>query len=98
MWLLMTALAALITSVLWYINAPEDKYKFSLLSFIYWGATIMWLVDHVKAYTLEKGEFFEVTGNATGRGFSVVLFGLFIWLVVLMVSDPKGVWKRVLNK
>jgi hypothetical protein len=30
MWLLMTALAALIASVLWYVNAPEDKYKFSL--------------------------------------------------------------------
>jgi hypothetical protein len=58
----------------------------------------MWLVDHVKAYTLDKGEFFEVSANATALGFSVVLFGFFVWLVVLMVSDPNGVWKRVLKK
>jgi hypothetical protein len=28
-------------------NAPEDKYKVGLLSLFYWGATLMWFVDHV---------------------------------------------------
>ncbi|MDD5093234.1 MAG: hypothetical protein PHV74_02500 [Dehalococcoidia bacterium] len=99
MWLLMTALAALIASILWYVNAPEDKYKFGLLSLLYWGATLMWLVDHVKAYTLDtKADFFETDADATALGFCVVLMGLLVWLIVLLVSDPRGVWKRVSNR
>jgi len=98
MWFLLTALAAIIATALWYVNSPGDKYKLSLLSFIYWGAAIMWLVDHVIAYVQEGGAFFEINAEATGLGFSVLLLGLFVWLVVLLVSDPKRVLKRVLKK
>jgi len=98
MWLLLTALAALIASALWYVTAPKDKYKLGLLSLIYWGATLMWLVDHVKAYIQDRGEFFEMDVNATALGFCVILFGLVVWLIVLMVSDPKGIWGKVLKK
>jgi hypothetical protein len=97
-WFLLTALAAIIATALWYVNAPGDKYKLSLLSFIYWGAALMWLVDHVIAYAQEGGEFFEINTDATGLGFSVLLFGLLVWLVVLLVGDPKRVLKRVLKK
>jgi hypothetical protein len=97
-WFLLTALAAIIATALWYVNAPEDKYKLSLLSFIYWGATIMWLVDHVIVYVQEGGEFFEIDVDATGLGLSVLLLGLFVWVIVLLVSDPKGVLKRVLKR
>jgi hypothetical protein len=97
-WFLLTALAAIIATALWYVNAPGDKYKLSLLSFIYWGAAIMWLVDHVIAYVQEGGEFFEINADATGLGLSVLLLGLFVWLVVLLVGDPKRVLKRVLKK
>lgn len=98
MWLLLTAMAAMVATALWYANSPGDKYKLSLLSFIYWGAALMWLVDHVIAYAQEGGEFFEINADATGLGFSVLLFGLLVWLVVLLVSDPKRVLKRVLKK
>lgn len=98
MWFLLTALAAIIATALWYVNAPGDKYKLSLLSFIYWGAAIMWLVDHVIAYIQERGEFFEINADAAGLGFSVLLLGLLVWLIVLLVSDPKRVLKRVLKK
>lgn len=98
MWLLVTALAAIIATALWYVTAPEDKYKLSLLSFIFWGATIMWLVDHVMAYVQEGGEFFEIDVSATGLGLSVIFLGLFVWLVVLLVGDPKRVLGRVLRK
>jgi hypothetical protein len=97
-WFLLTALAAIIATALWYASAPRDKYKLSLLSFIYWGAALMWLVDHVIAYAQEGGEFFEINADATGLGFSVLLLGLLVWLVVLLVSDPKRVLKRVLKK
>lgn len=98
MWLLLTTLAAIIATALWYVNAPGDRYKLSILSFIYWGAALMWLVDHVIAYAQEGGEFFEVNADATGLGFSVILFGLVVWLIVLLVSDPKRVLKRVSKK
>ncbi len=98
MWLLLTALAALVASSLWYVGAPTDKYKLGFLSLIYWGATLMWLVDHVMAYAQEGSQFFEINADATGLGLSVLVLGLFIWLVRLLVSDPKRVVQGVLRK
>jgi hypothetical protein len=98
MWLLITALAALITSALWYVSAPTDKYKLGFLTLIYWGATLMWLVDHVIAYAQEGGQFFEIDADATGLGLSALILGLFVWLVRLLVSDPKRVLQRVLKR
>jgi len=97
MWLIMTSLAAVITTVIWYIKAPNDKYKLSLLSLIFWGATLMWLVDHVMAYFLEGGEFLEINLDATLLGLSVITLALLVWVIVLLISDPKGVLKRVLR-
>lgn len=98
MWLIMTALAALITTAIWYIKAPEDKYKLGLLSLLFWGATLMWLVDHVMAYITEGGDFFEISLDATLLGLSVIILALLVWGIVLLVSDPKGVLKRVLKR
>jgi peptidoglycan biosynthesis protein MviN/MurJ (putative lipid II flippase) len=98
MWLIMTSLAAVITTAIWYIKAPEDKYKVGLLSLFFWGATLMWLVDHVMAYLTEGGEFFEINLDATLLGVAVIVFALFVWEIVLLVSDPKGVLKRVLRR
>ena len=97
MWLIMTALAAVVTTVIWYVKAPEGKYKLGLLSLIFWGATLMWFVDHVMAYLTEGGEFFEINPDATLLGLSVIIFGLLVWLIVLLVSDPKGVLKKALR-
>ena len=95
MWLMMMALAAIITTAIWYIKAPGDKYKLGLLSLFFWGATLMWLVDHVMAYFTEGGEFFETSLDATLLGLSVIVLALLVWEIVLLVSDPKGVLKRV---
>jgi hypothetical protein len=98
MWLILTALAAIITTVIWYIKAPEDKYKLGLLSLAFWGATIMWLIDHVMAYATEGGEFFETDLDATMLGISVIMVALMVWLIVLLATDPRGVLKRVLKR
>jgi len=97
MWLIMTALAAVITTVIWYIKAPNDKYKLGLLSLIFWGATLMWLVDHVMAYLTEGVEFLEINLDATLLGLSVITLALLVWVIVLLISDPKGILKRVLR-
>ena len=93
----MTALAAVIVTAIWYVKAPEDKYKLGLLSLFFWGATLMWLVDHVMAYLTEGGAFFEINLDATLLGVAVIVLALFVWEIVLLVSDPKGVLKRVLK-
>jgi peptidoglycan biosynthesis protein MviN/MurJ (putative lipid II flippase) len=98
MWLILTALAAIITTVIWYVKAPQDKYKLGLLSLTFWGATLMWLVDHVMAYLTEGGEFFEVSLDATLLGVSVIVLALFAWVIVLLVSDPKGVLQKALKR
>jgi uncharacterized membrane-anchored protein len=98
MWLLLTALAALVASALWYVGAPVDRYKLGFLSLIYWGATLMWLVDHVMAYVQDGGQFFEVTASATAVGLSVLVLGLLVWLVRLLASDPKRVLRTVLKR
>ncbi len=95
MYFIITAVAALATTIIWYVNAPEDKYKLSTLCFIYWGATLMWFVDHVMAYLTEGGEFFEITLDATLLGVTVVLFGLLVWIIMLLVRDPKGVFNKL---
>ena len=98
MWLIMTALAAIITTVIWYAKSPDDKYKLGLLSLMFWGATLMWFVDHVMAYVTEGGEFFEINLDATLLGVSVIVFALLIWEIALLVGDPKGVLKRALKR
>jgi peptidoglycan biosynthesis protein MviN/MurJ (putative lipid II flippase) len=98
MWLILTALAAIVTTVIWYVNAPEDKYKVGLLSLAFWGATLMWLVDHVMAYLTEGGEFFELSQDATMLGVSVILVALVIWLFILLIGDPKGVLRKVMHR
>ena len=98
MYFIITAIAAIVSTIIWYVNAPNDKYKLSTLCFIFWGATLMWLVDHVMAYLMEGGEFFEISTDATLLGVNVVLLGLLLWIIVLLVKDPKGVFTRLLKK
>lgn len=86
MFLIITALAAIISTVLWYRNTSEDKNKLSILCFIYWGATLMWLVDHVVAFLEDGGPFFEVTPDATLLGITVVLSGLIAWAITLLLK------------
>lgn len=97
MFLILTALAAVITTAIWYVRAPDDKYKLGLLSLCFWGATIMWLVDHIIAYVTEGGEFFELNLDATMLGVAVIVFALFLWVIVLVISDPKGVLRKALK-
>ncbi|MCX7912906.1 MAG: hypothetical protein N2506_08135, partial [Dehalococcoidales bacterium] len=73
-------------------------YRLGLLSLMFWGATIMWFVDHLMAYFAEGGEFLEVSTGATLLGVSVIILALFVWLVVLLISDPKEVIRRTAKK
>ena len=102
MTLLATVFAAVVCTAIWYKNAPESKMQLGLLCWLYWGASLMWLVDAIFEYAELKAEYFTPAPadmlNDLFLGLSVVALGLVIWIVVLLVKDPKGVIRAKLFK
>ncbi|MDP4120600.1 MAG: hypothetical protein Q8876_06055 [Bacillota bacterium] len=91
MCLVITAFAAVITTLIWYFKAHNENIKFSMLVLMYWGATLMWVVDGF--FSIAKGEpFLDLSINDTLLGFVIVLCGLAVWLFVLLYKDPKNVF------
>lgn len=102
MTLLTTVFAAIISTVIWYKGAPNSEMKIGTLCWMYWGASIMWFIDAVFEYSELGAEFFTPEPasmlNDLYLGLSVVALGLVIWLVILLIKDPKGVVKAALFK
>jgi hypothetical protein len=101
MTLLITVFAAIIATVLWY-NRKNDDMKLGILCFMYWGASIMWLVDAIFEYAELKEAYFTPAPadmlNDAFLGLSVVALGLVIWLVRLLITDPKGSVRAALKR
>jgi predicted secreted protein len=102
MTLLTTVFAAIICTILWYKKEEARTLKVGTLCLMYWGASLMWLIDAVFEYAELGAESFVPAPldmlNDFYLGLSVVALGLIIWLVILFVRDPKGVVKSVLFK
>ena len=102
MTLLITVFAAIICTVIRYNNAPHSKMKIGILCLMYWGASLMWQVDAIFEYFELHAMYFNPAPvdmlNDFYLGLSVVAFGLIIWLVILLIQDPKGVIKEALFK
>ena len=101
MTLLLTVFAAAITTAIWY-QKNDKSMNLGLLCWMFWGASIMWLVDAVFEYAELKAEYFtpalEDMINDSFLGLSVIALALVIWVVVLLIKDPKGVVKSRLKK
>ena len=102
MTLLVTVFAAVVCTAIWYRNAPESKMQLGLLCWLFWGASLMWLVDAIFEYAELKAEYFTPAPadmlNDLFLGLSVVAMALVIWIVVLLVKDPRGVLRAKLYK
>ncbi len=102
MTLLVSVFAAVITTVIWYRSAQRNELKIGTLCFMFWGASLMWLVDAIFEYAELGAEFFTPEPadmlNDFYLGLSVVALGLIIWLVILLVKDPKGAVRASLFK
>lgn len=102
MTLLITVFAAVICTAIWYRTAQKSEMMVGVLCWMFWGASIMWFVDAVFEYAELKAEYFtpalEDLINDAFLGLSVVALGLVIWLVILLIKDPKGVVKKALFK
>lgn len=101
MTLLITIFAAVIATVKWY-NRKDDSMRLGILCFLYWGASIMWFVDAIFEYVELGAEYFQPAAqdmlNDSFLGLAVVALGLIIWIVRLLILDPKGSVKRALTK
>jgi hypothetical protein len=101
MTLLITVFAAVVATVKWY-NRKDDNMKLGILICMYWGASLMWLVDAVFEYAELKAEYFNPAPadmlNDAFLGIAVVALGLVVWVVRLLILDPKGVVKKSLQK
>ena len=101
MTLLITVFAAVIATVKWYTR-KDDSMKLGILCWMYWGASIMWLVDAIFEYAELHEAYFqpvlEDMINDSFLGLSVIALGLVIWLVRLLITDPRGVIKTSLLK
>lgn len=100
MTLLTTVFAAIISTIVWYRTAPKNEMKIGILCWMYWGASLMWFVDAIFEYAELGAEYFAPAPvdmlNDFFLGLSVVALGLIIWLIILLVKDPKGVVRTAL--
>ena len=101
MTLLITVLAAVVATVKWYTR-KDDSMQLGLLCCLYWGASLMWLVDAVFEYAELGAEYFTPAAadmlNDAFLGLSAVALGLVIWVARLLITDPKGSVRAALKK
>ncbi len=88
MWLVTTAVAAILATILWRLF--QGKYRLGLLSQMLWGATVMILVDFILGY--KGGTFIEtktdgLIPNATLLGLVMLLPVVAVWLTALLVKN-----------
>ena len=99
MTLLITVFAAVAATLVWY-NTTSDM-KLGVLALMYWGASLMWVVDAVAEYIEIGAEYFTPAPsdmlNDAYLGLSVAALGLVIWLVIVLIKDPKGKIRALLK-
>ena len=99
MTLLITVFAAVAATLVWY-NTTSDM-KLGVLALMYWDASLMWLVDAVAEYIEIGAEYFTPAPsdmlNDAYLGLSVAALGLVIWLVIVLIKDPKGKIRALLK-
>ena len=95
MTLLVSVFAAVLCTVIWYKSAPQDEMRVSILCWMFWGASLMWLVDAIFEFVELGAAYFQPAPadmlNDLFLGLSVVAFALVVWLIILLIEDPRGV-------
>jgi hypothetical protein len=101
MTLLITIFAAVFVTYKWY-TLRNPKLQLEVLAFMFWGASIMWLVDAIFEYSELRGEYFNQAPmdmlNDAFLGLSVIAVALVIWIVRMLITDPSGTVREVLKK
>lgn len=103
MTLLIAVFAAIVSTIVWYVGAPKSRKLYvGVLALMYWGASIMWLADAIMEYIELGAKYFEPAAkdmlNDSFLGLSVVALGLIIWIIILLIKDPKGVLRKIVKE
>ena len=102
MTLLVTVLAAVTATVIWYVSERARGLQIGVLCYLYWGASIMWFVDALMEYAELRAAYFtpamEDMVNDLFLGLSAIALGLVIWVVRFLTKDPEGVVRQTLKK
>ncbi|MGN0182416.1 MAG: hypothetical protein ACI4DP_08435 [Candidatus Ornithomonoglobus sp.] len=87
---------------MWYNTSADNDMKLGTLCLMCWGEAFIWFVDAVVEYIEEGAAYFTPTAadmlNDAFWRLSAVAFGLVIWLVVVLIKEPKGRIRDVLTK
>ena len=101
MTLLICVFAAIVATVKWY-QRKDDSMMPGVPCVLFWRASLMWLGDAIFGYIEDGAAFFEPAVaemiNDAYLGLSVVALGLILWLVILLIKDPRGVVRSSLKK
>ncbi|MCR5542964.1 MAG: hypothetical protein K6F55_02360 [Eubacterium sp.] len=101
MTLLITIFAAVFVTVKWYFR-KDDTMQLGILMFMFWGASIMWFVDAIFEYIELRAEYFtpavEDMLNDTFLGLAVIALALVVWVVRLLITDPRNSVRKALKK
>lgn len=102
MTLLLSLLAAIVVSVIWYTSESARQLKVGTLCALFWGASLMWFVDAVFEYSeLREAYFTPAAADMVNDGFlgvSVIVLAMLIWLAVLFMHDPRQLIRKTLRK
>ena len=94
MTLLITLIAAITVTLIWYTNEKARKLNTGILCYMFWGASLMWLVDAAVEYFEDGADYFLPSSgdmlNDAFLGLSVVVLSLVVWVVCLLVKDPQN--------
>ncbi len=102
MTLLITVFAAIVCTIVWYSSEKARELKISLLCWMFWGASLMWLGDAIFEYAELKAEYFSPAPadmiNDGFLGLSVIALAMVIWVAYILIKDPKGTVRTALFK
>ena len=98
MTLLITVFAAVASTLVWFNSEKARKLGVGVLLYMFWGASLMWLVDSVVEYIDVGAEFFEPELhdmiNDAFLGFSVIALALTVWCIIILVKNRA----RIINE
>ena len=95
MWLIASAIMAVIATYLWYFH-EDGHHHYEIMAQIFWGTTIMVFVDHMMGYYndviaagLGEGAFVEVSWQALMLSILLVCIGIGLWQAYLIYRYPR---------
>lgn len=95
MWLITTAIAAVLVTLLWYVSErARDALNIGMLALILWGTTVMVFVDHLMGYLAEGGPFIETSGSAILLSAVLPAAALLIWGAALLLGKRRNPLKE----